>query len=188
VNNDNMVMNIDYASTFLDFAGIEIPKDMQGKSLRPILENKNTNDWRTSIYYHYFEYPAEHSVKRHYGIRNSRYKLIHFYYDIDEWELYDLENDPNELKNIYNFPENEELINNLKIELNKLREHYKDTDDNKFLPKANIKINHKGIGAKVTFEHQYSEKYSGGNHNALFDGWTSPDTMISSVDYSVWQG
>ncbi|MEJ2617443.1 MAG: DUF4976 domain-containing protein, partial [Ignavibacteriaceae bacterium] len=118
----------------------------------------------------------------------ARYKLIHFYYDIDAWELYDLQNDPNELNNLYDNPEYKTVIKNLKIELQKLREKYKDTDEKKFLPKKNIKINHKGIGAKVVFVYPYASKYSGGNPNALFDGWCGPDKMYSNVDYSVYQG
>ncbi|MTU74926.1 DUF4976 domain-containing protein, partial [Parabacteroides merdae] len=81
---------------------------------------------RTSLYYHFYEYPAEHAVKRHYGVRTDRYKLIHFYNDIDVWELYDLQNDPMEMHNIYNEPGNEALIDSLKTELNKLQEQYDD--------------------------------------------------------------
>ena len=80
----------------------------------------------SSLYYHFYEYPAEHAVKRHYGVRTDRYKLIHFYNDIDVWELYDLQNDPMEMHNIYNEPGNEALIDSLKIELNKLQEQYDD--------------------------------------------------------------
>ncbi len=135
VNSENMVVNIDYAPTFLDYASVKIPNDMQGKSLKKIIEGSNPSDWRTSVYYHYFEYPAEHNVRRHYGIRTQRYKLIHFYYDVDEWELYDLKNDPHELNNIYNNSENKKIIIKLKKELEKLRLQYDDTDETKFLPK-----------------------------------------------------
>ena len=85
-------MNVDFAPTFLDFAGVDIPSDIQGASLKPILvnEGKTPADWRKAAYYHYYEYPAEHSVKRHYGIRTQDFKLIHFYNDIDEWEMYDM--------------------------------------------------------------------------------------------------
>lgn len=96
-----IVQNIDYAPTFLSIAGVEVPADMQGVSMLPLLTGEEVENWRTSLYYHYHEYPAEHSVKRHYGVRDGRYKLIHFYNDIDKWELYDLENDPYEMRNIY---------------------------------------------------------------------------------------
>ncbi len=188
IDKEDMVVNIDYAPTFLDYAGVSVPNDMQGKSLRKILEGKHPLDWRTAVYYHYFEYPAEHGVKRHYGIRTSRYKLIHFYYDIDAWELYDLQKDPDELNNVYNNPEYQSVIKDLIIQLQKLREQYGDTDEKKFLPKKNFKITHKGIGASVAFVYKYADKYSGGNPNALFDGWCGPDKMISHIDFEAWQG
>lgn len=121
-------MNVDFAATFLDIAGVEIPEEMQGKSLLPILSNKGVEpkDWRKAVYYHYFEYPAEHSVKRHYGVRTDRYKLIHFYNDIDEWEMYDLENDPREMNNIYNDAEYTELRQELTSQLYQLQKEYKD--------------------------------------------------------------
>ena len=92
----------------------------------PLLKGEKPKDWRTSLYYHFYEYPAEHAVKRHYGVRTDRYKLIHFYNDIDVWELYGLQNDPMEMHNIYNEPGNEALIDSLKTELNKLQEQYDD--------------------------------------------------------------
>ncbi len=102
--NSDIVLNLDFPETFLDYAGVSAPVDMQGWSLRPLLQGKTPANWRTSMYYHYYEFPAEHSVKRHYGVRTQRYKLIHFYNDIDEWELYDLQRDPHELKSVYNDP------------------------------------------------------------------------------------
>jgi arylsulfatase A-like enzyme len=124
---DAIVLNLDFAPTFLDLAGVDKPKDMQGRSLRAILEGKTPADWRTAMYYHYYEYPGAHSVKRHYGIRTRRYKLIHFYHDIDAWELYDLEKDPNELNNIYDRPESAGIVKKLKGELEQLRKKFKDT-------------------------------------------------------------
>ena len=188
VNKNDMVVNIDYAPTLLNYAGIPVPKDMQGKSIIKILEGKTPDNWRTSIYYHYYEYPAEHGVKRHYGIRNSRYKLIHFYFDLDEWEFYDLQKDPNEVNNIYNNLEYKTIIEEMKKELKKLKKQYNDTDENKFLPKENIKLKHKAIGANVSYENMYSSKYSGGGNNALVDGVRAPDKIFSYVDRSIWQG
>jgi len=124
--NKDLVQNLDFASTFLDFAGVETPADMQGESLRQILRGKTPPQWRESIYYHYYEYPAVHSVKRHYGVRTQRYKLIHFYHDIDEWELYDMKKDPDELKNLYNDPAYAKIVEQLKTELKRLRDKYKD--------------------------------------------------------------
>jgi arylsulfatase A-like enzyme len=125
--NNAIVLNLDFAPTFLDFAGVTPPNDMQGRSLRPLLKGSAPQNWRTSMYYHYYEYPAVHMVKRHYGVRTRRYKLIHFYYDIDAWELYDLEKDPNELNNVYDDPAYTDVVKQLKAELERLRKEYKDT-------------------------------------------------------------
>ncbi len=124
---DDIVMNLDFAPTFLDYAGVPIPDDIQGESMRAVLAGKTPANWRTSMYYHYYEYPAVHKVKRHYGVRTKRYKLIHFYYDIDEWELYDLQKDPREMKNVCNDPAYAHIVTELKAELKRLRKKYKDT-------------------------------------------------------------
>jgi arylsulfatase A-like enzyme len=131
-----MVLNLDFAETFLDAAGADIPEGMQGVSLLPLLAGKGPATWRDAIYYHYYEYPAVHSVKRHYGIRTERYKLIHFYYNIDEWELYDLQEDPQEMTNIYGQPGTEEITRDLKEQLEQLRARYGDSDEltRSFLP------------------------------------------------------
>ena len=127
---DAICMNVDFAPTFLDFAGAEIPEQMQGRSLRPVLENggKSPEDWREAAYYHYYEYPAEHSVKRHYGIRTKDFKLIHFYNDIDEWEMYDLRNDPHEMRNVYDDPAYASTKEHLTALLRQTQEEYGDTD------------------------------------------------------------
>ena len=95
-------------------------------SLVPLLKGEKPSDWRKALYYHFYEYPAEHMVKRHYGVRTDRYKLIHFYNDIDEWELYDLQADPTEMRNIYGQPGTEEIIKDLKAQLTALQEQYND--------------------------------------------------------------
>ncbi len=121
-----LVQNIDYAPTFLELAGAAVPDDIQGLSLVPLLKGEHPDDWRTALYYHFYEYPAEHMVKRHYGIRTDRYKLIHFYNDIDEWELYDMQNDPHELDNLYGREGYDELTAELKSRLLYLQEQYGD--------------------------------------------------------------
>ena len=95
------------------------------KAFLPLLEGKRT-DWRDALYYHFYEYPAEHAVKRHYGVRDERYKLIHFYNDIDTWELYDLKNDPNELNNLYGQPGTERITKRMMKKLTALQEQYDD--------------------------------------------------------------
>ena len=125
--NDEMVQNLDFAQTFLEAAQIEAPNDMQGESLIPLLKG-DTDQWsRESVYYHYYEYPAVHMVKRHYGIVTKDYKLAHFYYDVDEWELYDRKKDLQEMKNVYNDPEYAAVVIKLKEDLKTMRIKYKDS-------------------------------------------------------------
>ena len=135
--NTDIVLNLDFASTFLDFAGAALPADIQGRSLRPILKGKTPSNWRKSMYYHYYEYPGWHAVKRHYGVRTKRYKLIHFYYDIDAWELYDFQKDPHELNNVYDNPAYADIVKRLETELRRLQKKYGDSDElaKQFLPK-----------------------------------------------------
>jgi len=122
-----MIQNIDYAPTFLEAAGLPIPEDIQGRSLVPLLEGQRPGDWRRSIYYHYYEFPAVHMVAKHYGVRTDRYKLIH-YYETDEWECFDLETDPNELRSVYADPEYAQVVAELRNELARLQALYGDTD------------------------------------------------------------
>ncbi len=123
--NTDLVQNLDYAQTFLEMAGAKTPSDMQGTSLVPLLKGNKPNDWRKSIYYHYYEYPSYHQVPRHNGIRTERYKLINFY-EFGEWEFYDLKTDPDELKNLYGNPEKKELIDDVRKQLLKLQKGYGD--------------------------------------------------------------
>lgn len=131
---DEMVLNLDFAQTFLDAAGIEEPEYMQGRSFMPVLEGETPGDWRTSMYYRYWMHLAHHNVAAHYGIRTMRYKLI-FYYgkalgtagsiDTDtpeEWELFDLEKDPAEMMNVYDDPAYADICEALKTEMYRLKE------------------------------------------------------------------
>jgi arylsulfatase A-like enzyme len=126
---DQMVQNLDFAQTILDAAGISAPSDMQGESLVPLLRG-DEQDWdREAVYYHYYEYPAVHMVKRHYGIVTREYKLAHFYYDVDEWELYDRLKDPLEMLNVYDDPDYADIVAELKGKLAELRVKYKDSEE-----------------------------------------------------------
>ena len=118
-----MVQNIDYAPTFLELAGVEVPSDIHGCSFLPVLKGEEWEPNRDGVYYHYYEYPDEHAVKRHLGVRTERYKLIHFYED-GVWELFDLENDKHELNNIYGQSGTEEITAQLKEKLVKLQQQY----------------------------------------------------------------
>ena len=129
ITNDEMVQNLDFAQTFLEAAQIEIPEDMQGESLISLLKG-DTSQWdRESVYYHYYEYPGPHMVKRHYGIVTKKFKLVHFYHDIDEWELYDRKNDPQEMKNVYYNPAYANAVTELHKKLDELRLKYKDSSE-----------------------------------------------------------
>ena len=123
-------MNVDFGPTFLDLAGIEVPSEMQGRSFRKVLEKKGRipAGWREAAYYHYYEYPAEHSVKRHYGIRTSDCKLIHFYNDIDQWEMYDMKADPQEMRNVYDDPAYADKRAQMHRILEQVQQEYEDTD------------------------------------------------------------
>lgn len=132
--NTQMVQNLDFAQTLLDVAGVEAPNDMQGESLVPLFKGQ-TEGFRDAVYYHYYEYPAVHMVKRHYGIVTEDFKLAHFYYDVDEWELYDRKKDPQEMQNEYDNPEYAEIVKELTQKLAVLRAQYNDSEE---LDKQNI--------------------------------------------------
>lgn len=125
--NDKMILNVDFAPTFLDLAGAPVPKDVQGRSFKPLLEGRTPKDWRDIWYYRYYHYPADHRVQPHYGVRAERYKLIYFN-RINEWELFDLKKDPNELNNLYANPKYARTVGKLKGEMTRLRLELDDHD------------------------------------------------------------
>jgi arylsulfatase A-like enzyme len=151
---DEITTNVDFAETFLDYAGIDIPPDMQGRSFRPIMEGKTPADWPQAMYYRYWMHGAHFNIPGHYGIRTKDYKLIFFYgkglgyshatrYPSGDWnfegnkivdtepywELYDLKKDPNELNNVYNDQEYASIKKKLRTQLFELKKKYDDTDD-----------------------------------------------------------
>jgi len=125
---EDLTQNIDFGPTFLDVAGVPVPGDMQGRSLMPLLRGEDPPDWRKSLYYHYYE-KGEHNVARHEGVTTGRYKLIHFY-DTDEWEFFDLQEDPDELQSQYANPEYASRVAEMKAELERLKALYKVPADN----------------------------------------------------------
>jgi arylsulfatase A-like enzyme len=131
--NHNLVQNLDYAPTLLDLAGVDIPDDMQGRSLAPLLQGEAQTGWRDAVYYHYYGYPDVHQVARHYGIRTERYKLIR-YYQFGEWELFDLQQDPDELHNLYANPAYRDVVATLAEQLGALRAQYDDSTGGKAMP------------------------------------------------------
>lgn len=117
---------VDFAPTFLEAAGVKIPEDIQGKSFVPVLKGATPKDWRSSFYYHYYEYPTPHRVRPHEGVVTDRYKLVHFYLpDVDYWELYDRQKDPNEIKSFYADPAYADTVKELKTELDRLKRELK---------------------------------------------------------------
>ncbi|MFT5405544.1 MAG: arylsulfatase A-like enzyme [Verrucomicrobiales bacterium] len=126
-----LVQNIDYASTFVEMAGGETPAGRHGRSIVPLLKGETPVDWRKSVYYHYYD--RGHGVPRHYGIRTDRYTLVHFY-ETDDWELYDLEKDPQQMRSVYAMPDYADTLTKLKAELIRQKTHFKDESDRTPLP------------------------------------------------------
>ncbi len=125
----SIVSNLDFAETFLQAAGVAVPAEMQGRSLVPILKGETPADWRRSLYYHYYEFPGPHSVRRHYGVVTDRHKLIRFYEpDVDYWELFDRQADPQEMKSLYGDPAVAQVQKELEAELARLRRELKVPD------------------------------------------------------------
>lgn len=131
---EDMILNVDFAPTFLEYAGVDLPEDMQGSSIRPLLNGETPDGWQTSMYYRYWMHKMHHNVYAHYGLRTDRYKLIYYYNDalgqpgtIDEtyepeWELFDLEKDPQEMRSVYDDPAYAETVRNLTDEMHRLQE------------------------------------------------------------------
>ena len=124
---DAFALNTDFASTFLDYAGLPIPADMQGRSLKPVLAGEKPADWRTAMYYRYYHDPGHHNTRAHYGVRTATHKLIH-YWKLDAWELFDLVADPGEQRNLANDPAHGTILGELKLELARVKKEAKDDD------------------------------------------------------------
>lgn len=127
VDRDHMALNIDFAPTLLELAGERASQPMQGRSLVPLLEGKPA-PWRESFLYEYYEYPGVHCARKNRGVRTKRWKYIHFWELPEEFELYDLENDPNELHNLAADPQHAGTLAKLRAELARLRKETGDTD------------------------------------------------------------
>jgi arylsulfatase A-like enzyme len=124
---NGLAINADFAPTFMDAAGLPVPEDMQGRSLLALLKGERSKDWRTSFYYRYYHDPGHHNTRAHYGVRTDTHKLIYFWKK-DQWELFDLRNDPGELHNLYNDPAQQPVVKKLKAELYRLKKELKDDD------------------------------------------------------------
>ena len=126
-HSDAMALNVDFAPTFLEAAGLPVPPEMQGRSLVPVLRGQVPRDWRTSMYYRYYHDPGDHNTRAHYGVRTRTHKLV-YYWKKDQWELFDLVHDPSEMNNLYGQPGHDELTKTLKAELARLKAAVKDDD------------------------------------------------------------
>jgi len=124
---DAMAINCDFAPTFMEIAGLKVPAEMQGRSLVPVLTGDKPADWRSSMYYRYYHDPGDHHTAAHYGVRTTTHKLI-YYWKKDQWEMFDLVHDPDEMKNLYNDPAQQETVKKLKDELYRLKKELKDED------------------------------------------------------------
>lgn len=125
---EQLIQNIDYAPTFLEIAGLDVPKEIQGSSLVPILKNES-HDWRKSLYYAYYEL-GEHAVPQHFGVRTQTHKLIYFP-RFNEWNLFDLVQDPNEMKSVYDDPNYSQVRELMTSEYGRLRRQF-DAPDYEF--------------------------------------------------------
>lgn len=121
-----MILNVDFAPTMLEAAGVKVPADMQGRSFLPVLRGDAPKNWRTAMYYRYY-HPGDHNVAAHYGVRSQRYKLIYFN-KLNQWELYDLEKDPVEMHNLYADRSYAGVVTKLKSEMARLKKQLKDED------------------------------------------------------------
>lgn len=135
VDRDHMVLNIDVAPTLLDLCGVEVPASMQGESWAPLLQGGRAA-WREDFLYEYYEFPAAHCVRRHRGVRNRRWKLIHFWQQPQEWELYDLQTDPDEMTNLAGEPEHARQLQRMQARLTELRREFNDIDPPGYVPTA----------------------------------------------------
>ena len=189
-----LVQNIDVAPTLLDVAGVEIPDDMHGVSMVPLLSGVE-EPVHDALYYHYYEYPGIHTVKRHYGITTKRYKLIHFYYDIDEWELYDLEKDPQEMRNVHGDPEYAEVQAGLHTKLEEVRASYGDSDELtkqhlaadltpgfETLPANVLTEEESAEGFRLIFDGESLAGWRGFNMAGAAGRWTVEDGLLTIVD------
>jgi arylsulfatase A-like enzyme len=123
---NHLISNVDFAPTFLDYAGVEIPAEVQGHSFKKVIEGKS-DKWQDAVYLHYYEWPFWHHVQPHYGMRTRKYKIAHFYYNIDVWELYDLEKDPHELNNVFKDPAYADVAKEMQAKLKQLMKDVGDT-------------------------------------------------------------
>ncbi|MBI9016483.1 MAG: sulfatase-like hydrolase/transferase [Phycisphaerae bacterium] len=186
VNND-MVQNIDFAPTFLDYAGVQIPADLQGRSMRALLGGQSDAKWRDKVYYHYYE---GYDIPEQYGIRTKTHKLICYPNFKDElyWELFDLVKDPAELVNIYDQDQYAQIQKQLHADLVQLRQHYGDNNEVHGPKTKTSEVKNLAQGCPVQLKYPCSPKYPGGSENALTDGIINNVSPRWAFYYDKWMG
>lgn len=186
---DAMILNVDFAPTFMELAGLKVPSDMQGRSVLPLLGGITPSDWRKSMYYRYYHYPADHRVQPHFGVRTMTHKLI--YFDrLNEWEFYDLEADPHETNNIYASTSHRTIREELTKELYRLKKELKDEDQftrGPINPAALAKVPTTNI-FHLDFEKHPTAKGGRFGMAAVFDGTSfvpAPDFDVSNKPFTI---
>ncbi len=185
--NDAMIQNIDFAPTFLEYAGVSAPNDLQGRSFRSFLQSSTPKNWRDKVYYHYYE---GYDIPEQYGVRTKVYKLV-CYPDLKGqryWELFDLEKDPMELVNVYSEPGCAEVVRKLKKDLAQLRKKYQDTNEIAGPENPTVRIDHLAVGCPVDLKYSCSAGYTGGSESPLTDGVVNNVSPRWSFYYDKWLG
>lgn len=185
--NDDMVQNIDFAPTFLEYADAKIPGDMQGRSFRSLLNGSTPKEWRDNVYYHYYE---GYGIPEQYGVRTNTHKLICYpeFENMEYWELFELIKDPKEMNNVYSDPAYSDIVVDLKKVLAKLRIKYDDTSEIKG-PKEKIQeIEHLAKGCSVSLKYPPHPKYRGGSKFPLTDGIINNVSPRWMFYYDKWLG
>jgi len=185
--NNDMVQNIDFAPTFLDYADAKLRGDMHGQSFRTLLRGSTPDDWRDQIYYHYYE---GYDVPEQYGVRTKTHKLVCYseFKNTKYWELFDLINDPLEMDNVYSNPTYSDILKDLKKALAELRIQYDDTEEVRASKQKFHKIEHLAIGCPVSLKYLPSPRYKGGSKSPLTDGIVNNISPSWSFYYDKWLG
>jgi hypothetical protein len=185
--NEDFVQNIDFAPTFLEYAGVKMPGDLQGRSFRNLLQGSTPDDWRDQIYYHYYE---AYDVPEQYGIRTETHKLVCYpsFNDKKYWELFDLSKDPMEMNNVYSDSKYSGVLEDLKKSLAELRTQYDDTEEAKGSGEKFDTIEHLAKNCPVKLKYLPSPKYSGGSKSPLTDGIINNVSPSWSFYYDKWLG
>ena len=186
ITSSALLENVDLAPTLLEAAMLPPLQGIDGQSFWKQATREPNATHRNAVYAHYFEYPGVHAVKRHYGIRTEKYKLIHFYYDIDEWELYDLEEDPHELNNLIDQPQIQSVRRQL---TSMIRERQRECGDDPQNFKEGLTpetVEHDAIGQSVQYINPPTRDYGQSEELILTDGLIRSNSRYAPRIRSGW--